>query len=158
MTSSPFSAPEPQNIADSSGASTTSYAPAEGTAAANQQFNASGGAYPPGYEQTQQFGQQQPYYQDPAAAYGQPYATYYNQKSKVAAGLLGIFLGGFGIHNFYLGYNGKAIAQLLITLLSFGLLAVVSGIWGLVEGIIILTATPGAQPWGVDARGVPLSS
>lgn len=27
------------------------------------------------------------------------------QKSKLVAGLLGIFLGGFGIHNFYLGYS-----------------------------------------------------
>lgn len=33
-------------------------------------------------------------------------------KSKIAAGLLGIFLGCFGVHNFYLGYTGKAVAQL----------------------------------------------
>ncbi|MCR5015383.1 MAG: TM2 domain-containing protein [Ruminococcus sp.] len=59
-------------------------------------------------------------------------------KSKVAAGLLGIFLGGFGIHNFYLGYTGKGLAQLLITVLSCGMLAVVSEIWGLIEGIMIL--------------------
>ena len=26
-----------------------------------------------------------------------------NAKSKIAAGLLGIFLGAFGVHNFYLG-------------------------------------------------------
>ncbi|MDO4369286.1 MAG: TM2 domain-containing protein [bacterium] len=62
-----------------------------------------------------------------------------NQKSKLAAGLLGIFLGTFGVHNFYLGYNGKAVAQLLITILSCGILSVVSGIWGLIEGILILT-------------------
>lgn len=37
------------------------------------------------------------------------------QKSKLAAGLLGIFLGSLGIHNFYLGYTGKAVAQLLIS-------------------------------------------
>ena len=29
-------------------------------------------------------------------------------KSKMAAGLLGIFLGAFGVHNFYLGYTTKA--------------------------------------------------
>ena len=39
-----------------------------------------------------------------------------NAKSKMAAGLLGIFLGGLGIHNFYLGYTKKAVAQLLICL------------------------------------------
>ncbi len=62
-------------------------------------------------------------------------------KSKMAAGLLGIFLGAFGVHNFYLGYTGKAIAQLLITLLSCGFLAVASEIWGLIEGILILTGS-----------------
>ena len=51
-----------------------------------------------------------------------------NGKSKITAGILGIFLGCFGVHNFYLGYNGKAIAQLLITLLSLFLLSWVSAI------------------------------
>jgi len=72
-------------------------------------------------------------------------------KSKTAAGLLGIFLGCLGIHNFYLGYTGKAIAQLLITVLSCGILAVVSEIWGLVEGILILT-----DSINQDADGNPL--
>lgn len=59
-------------------------------------------------------------------------------KSKVAAGLLGIFLGSFGVHNFYLGYTGKAVAQLLITVLTCGFGAAISGIWGFIEGILIL--------------------
>lgn len=80
---------------------------------------------------------------------------YLNQKSKLAAGLLGIFLGGLGVHNFYLGNTGKAVAQLLISLLSLGFLAAVSGIWGLIEGILILTAKPGSS-WAADARGIPL--
>lgn len=62
-------------------------------------------------------------------------------KSKVAAGLLGIFLGCFGVHNFYLGYTGKAVGQLLITLLSCFVLSFISGIWGLIEGILILTGS-----------------
>ncbi|HQK74380.1 MAG TPA: TM2 domain-containing protein [Clostridiales bacterium] len=74
------------------------------------------------------------------------------QKSKMAAGLLGIFLGAFGVHNFYLGYTGKAVAQLLITVLSLGFLAVVSSIWGLIEGVMILTGSI-----KTDAKGVPLS-
>ena len=47
-------------------------------------------------------------------------------KSKLAAGLLGIFLGSLGIHNFYLGYTGKAVAQLLISVLTCGVCAIVS--------------------------------
>lgn len=72
-------------------------------------------------------------------------------KSKIAAGILGILVGAFGVHNFYLGYTGKAVAQLLITVLSCGILSVVSGIWGLVEGILILTGSI-----NVDAEGNPL--
>ena len=73
------------------------------------------------------------------------------QKSKIAAGLLGIFLGAFGVHNFYLGYTGKAIAQLLITVLTCGIGGAISSIWGLIEGILILTGSI-----NVDANGVPL--
>ena len=104
-----------------------------------------------------QAGYAQPGY-DVGAAYpaAGPYAA--DQKSKVGAGLLGIFLGCFGAHNFYLGNSGKAVAQLLITLLSFGFLALISALWGFIEGILILSAQPGARPWGVDAYGVPLSS
>lgn len=70
-----------------------------------------------------------------------PMNTDPNAKSKLAAGLLGIFLGTFGVHNFYLGYTGKAVGQLLISLLSCGVLSVVSGVWGLIEGIMILTGS-----------------
>lgn len=82
---------------------------------------------------------------------------YPDQKSKLVAGLLGIFLGALGVHNFYLGNTGKAVAQLLMSLLSLGFLAGISAIWGLIEGIVILAAKPGS-PWAVDARGIPLSS
>lgn len=74
-----------------------------------------------------------------------------NAKSKMAAGLLGIFLGAFGVHNFYLGFTGKAIAQLLITLLTCGMLSFASAIWGLIEGILILTGS-----MNTDADGNPL--
>ena len=87
-----------------------------------------------------------------------PYRYALRRKSKAAAGLLGIFLGCFGFHNFYLGYTGRAVAQLLITLLSIGLFAPISALWGFIEGIVILCARPGQPPWGVDARGVPLTS
>ena len=74
-----------------------------------------------------------------------------NAKSKLAAGLFGIFLGGLGVHNFYLGYTGKAVAQLLLSLLSCGLLAWVSAIWGLIEGILIISGSIDK-----DGQGNPL--
>ena len=73
------------------------------------------------------------------------------QKSKVVAGVLGILLGSLGIHNFYLGYTGKAVAQLLITLCTCGIGAIATEIWGLVECIQILTGSI-----NVDAQGNPL--
>lgn len=75
----------------------------------------------------------------------------YAQKDKMAAGLLAILIGGFGIHNFYLGYTGKAVAQLLMTVLSCGLLYIVSLVWSIVEGVQILTGSI-----STDANGVPL--
>ena len=74
-----------------------------------------------------------------------------NAKSKIAAGILGILLGALGVHNFYLGYTGKAVAQLLITILSCGMLSFASAIWGLIEGILILTGSI-----NTDGEGKPL--
>lgn len=71
-------------------------------------------------------------------------------KNKVVAGLLGIFLGGFGVHNFYLGYTGKAVAQLLITVLSCCMLSFVSSIWGFIEGILILSGNINKDADGND--------
>ena len=77
------------------------------------------------------------------------------QKSKMAAGLLGIFLGGLGIHNFYLGNTTRGLIQLLVALiggpLTLGLGSIAMGIWGLVEGIMILTGSI-----NTDGKGMPL--
>ena len=70
-----------------------------------------------------------------------------NQKSKMAAGLLGIFLGGWGIHNFYLGNTGRGVIQIVVTLVTCG----IGAIWGLIEGIMILCGSI-----NTDANGVPL--
>jgi len=58
-------------------------------------------------------------------------------KSKLAAGLLGIFLGGLGVHRFYLGFVGMGIIQIIVTIITFGF----GAIWGLIEGILLLTGS-----------------
>jgi len=70
-------------------------------------------------------------------------------KSKIVAGILGILLGSFGIHRFYLGYVGIGIAQIVVTVVTFG----IGGLWGFIEGILILVGS------GIttDAQGRPLS-
>lgn len=67
------------------------------------------------------------------------------QKSRLAYILLAIFLGVFGVHNFYAGYTKKAVTQLLITVLSLGLLAIVSSIWAIVDICTITQDSTGAQ-------------
>ena len=70
------------------------------------------------------------------------------RKSKLAAGLLGLFLGGFGIHNFYLGFTKKAIIQIVVSVITCG----IGSIWGFIEGILILCGTNIVA----DADGQPL--
>jgi TM2 domain-containing membrane protein YozV len=78
---------------------------------------------------------------------------YAAQKSRVAAGLLAIFLGTLGIHNFYLGRTGIAVTQLLITVLTLGFGSIITSVWALIEGILILTRSPS---FVTDGRGIPL--
>ena len=62
-----------------------------------------------------------------------------SSKNKIAAGLLAIFLGGFGIHKFYLGCNTAGVIMLLVFLFGFILLGIPSLIIGLIafiEGIL----------------------
>ena len=70
---------------------------------------------------------------DPAAPYGRHPVTGepYSDKQKIVAGLLQIFLGGFGAGRWYLGDNGIALAQLFT---CGGL-----GVWALIDGIMMLT-------------------
>jgi len=55
------------------------------------------------------------------------------EKSKVVAGILGILLGSFGIHKFYLGYNKAGIIMLCLCWTG------IMGLIGLIEGIMYLT-------------------
>ena len=60
-------------------------------------------------------------------------------KSKTTAGLLAVFLGAFGLHNFYLGYKTKGIIQLVLTLtLCWTYVApIIVWIWTIVEAVLI---------------------
>ena len=74
---------------------------------------------------------------------GQPIAVT-STKSRVVYVLLGFFLGMLGIHNFYAGFTGRAIAQLLLNIFLCWTLIVPLGIciWIIVE---ICTVTTDAQ-------------
>jgi TM2 domain-containing membrane protein YozV len=57
---------------------------------------------------------------------------------KVAAGVLGILIGGLGIHKFVLGYKTEGLIMLLVTVLTCGAGGIIFGPIGLVEGILYL--------------------
>lgn len=57
-------------------------------------------------------------------------------KDKMVAGLLGILLGGLGVHQFYLGSNTTGIIEIVLSIVSCYILG---SICGIVEGIMILT-------------------
>lgn len=129
---------------------------------AQQPYAASFGAaqsYGQPYGQAQQPYGQQPYAQQPFGApqqpFGAPQQPYGNApytppsyaqpvvtKDHVAAGLLAIFLGVFGVHKFYLGYNTSGFIMLAVTILgsifTLGLAAGVMWVIALIEGIIYL--------------------
>ena len=79
---------------------------------------------------------QQPVYQEPQTVYVQHLDPGVDPswpiKSKTAAGILGIFLGGFGIHKFYMGRTGWGIVYLLFCW------TYIPGIIGFIEGLIYL--------------------
>ncbi len=76
----------------------------------------------------------------PAAANGE-------QKSKLVAVLLAFFLGGFGIHDFYLGYTKNGIIKIVLSVCT----GVGGSIWALIDFIRLLTGS-----LNTDANGVEL--
>ncbi|WP_062104916.1 TM2 domain-containing protein [Bacillus niameyensis] len=56
-------------------------------------------------------------------------------KNKLVAGLLGIFLGGFGIHKFYLGKIGLGIVYILFCWTG------IPSIIGFIEGIVYIATS-----------------
>jgi TM2 domain-containing membrane protein YozV len=75
--------------------------------------------------------------------------TYYlpvsQPKTRVAFVLLGIFLGVFGVHNFYAGYIKKGTIQLCLTLLTCFYGAAISLVWAIIEICTVNQDADGTQ-------------
>ena len=98
-------------------------------------------APPPGYGQ-------QPYGQQPQQTVvtinGMPSTP---AKSRMVFILLAIFLGEFGVHNFYAGRTGLGAIQLGISVISCMYASPVSWIWAVIEACTVTA----------DANGVPFN-
>ena len=75
----------------------------------------------------------------------------YPQKRRMLAGILAILLGTYGVRSFYLGNTSRGLLQLLLTLLTCGIGALIMFIWGVVDGVRILDGRI-----NIDANGVYL--
>lgn len=105
------------------------------------------GAYPPAMPPQQWPGPGMPQ-MDPSAPFGREPMTGrpYSDKQKIVAGLLQIFL-PFGIGRFYTGHTGIAVAQLIVTIVTFGF----GGLWSFIDGIVIVAGAP-EDPYGRPLR------
>ncbi len=76
-------------------------------------------------------------------------------RSRVTAGLLGVFLGGLGLHRMYLGYWKRGLTMLAIFVVggffTLGLAALAVCLVGFIEGLIYLAARRGR--FARDAHG-----
>ena len=92
---------------------------------------------------------QQPKYTTPPVGY--------QQKSRLAAGILAVVFGVFGVHNFYMGFNTRGTLQLILALagglLTCGMGTIAALILVFIEGVSLLSsATPRFDGNGVIMR------
>lgn len=62
-------------------------------------------------------------------------------KSRGVAGLLAILMGWCGLHYFYIGKTSAGVLFLLIAILSCGILATVTSIVSIIQGVLFFTST-----------------
>lgn len=109
-----------------------------------------------GFDAAFGFGTQAQYprgHQPYSAPYGDaPYAgATISHRNKIVAILLAFFLGGIGVHRFYLGYNGMGLFMLLFCVLTCGWGGIITGIIAIIDLICIATGSLR------DAEGRPLA-
>ncbi|MGB3165579.1 MAG: TM2 domain-containing protein, partial [Alteraurantiacibacter sp.] len=89
-------------------------------------------------------------YPVPGQRSGNPLSAEGYEKNPIAAGLLAFFLGGLGVHKFYMGYSSEGAILLAATVVSWILIFIIIGIFGLmaigivclVEAVIYITKSP----------------
>jgi TM2 domain-containing membrane protein YozV len=73
------------------------------------------------------------------------------ENKKIVAGVCALLIGGIGVHKFILGYNKEGIIQIILSIISCGIL----GIIPFIEGIIYLTKSDNEfyQTYQVNKKG-----
>ena len=86
-------------------------------------------------EQFRQFGDQA------SAAMDDVFSNGPSGKSRGVAGLLALFLGGLGLHYFYMNKTNAGVVFLLATLLSCGALGIVTHVISIIQAVLFFTST-----------------
>ena len=86
-------------------------------------------------EQFRQFGDQA------SAAMDDVFSNGPSGKSRGIAGLLAILMGWCGLHYFYIGKTSAGVLFLLIAILSCGILATITTIVSIIQGVLFFTST-----------------
>ena len=68
-----------------------------------------------------------------------------NAKNRITFIVLGVLLGMFGAHNFYAGYTKKAIAQILISVLSLGFASPMVWVWAVIDICTVFSDSKGVK-------------
>jgi TM2 domain-containing membrane protein YozV len=80
----------------------------------------------------------------PASSYHAAPTHHPDAKDRVAYVLLAVLL-GIGIHNFYAGYTTRGLIQLLVSILSCGILWFFMWIWGIIEACTVTQDANGVR-------------
>jgi TM2 domain-containing membrane protein YozV len=103
-------------------------------------------------EQFRQFGDQA------SAAMDDVFSNGPSGKSRGVAGLLALFLGGLGLHYFYMNKTNAGVVFLLATLLSCGALGIVTHVISIIQAVLFFTSTQQEfeQKWVYSPSNIPL--
>ena len=103
-------------------------------------------------EQFRQFGDQA------SAAMDDVFSNGPSGKSRGVAGLLALFLGGLGLHYFYMNKTNAGVVFLLATLLTCGALGVITHIISIIQAVLFFTSTQQEfeQKWVYSPSNIPL--
>lgn len=98
--------------------------------------NVSYSDHQPDYQdQLRQFGNQA------SAAMDDVFSNGPSGKSRGVAGLLALFLGGIGLHYFYMGKTNAGVLFLLVAILSCGALGLVTHVISIIQGVLFFTSS-----------------
>jgi len=93
------------------------------------------------YSDQQQQSQWQQFGDQAASTVDDVFSSGPSGKSRGVAGLLALFLGSVGLHYFYMGKTSAGVLFLVATLITCGVLGVVTQVVSIIQGVLFFTSS-----------------